>query len=247
MRPPFSEADKQTIAQFVQEGWGIGRLSKHAHCRIRTMKRLLAALGLHLGSGFKRQHFKPSEVLDIVARYQGGESAPSIGSSFGCSEQPIRRLLKEQCVPTRRYTDTAEMQRVKKGFLHIPPEIFKSWRARAGREGHAWQITIHDLEAQFTRQNGRCTYTQLSMLHSNHRETWFSDVKGRPTAMSLDRLDSSQGYTRTNVVLCCRIANLAKNAWDERTFRDTLNRVVTSLSPRCGLQSVYATEDSLTS
>jgi hypothetical protein len=64
------------------------------------------------------------------------------------------------------------------------------------------------LLAQWERQNGLCYYT-----------AWPMELKGpselRPT---LERLDSSEDYTETNTVICCKQANWAKNNYTLEQF-----------------------------
>lgn len=43
--------------------------------------------------------------------------------------------------------------------------------------------------------------------------------------VSLDRVDSSKGYTSDNVVPCCRRCNVAKNDMDSSEFFDWIDRV----------------------
>ena len=59
------------------------------------------------------------------------------------------------------------------------------------------------LEQQYHNQNGRCYYFPEITLDPQ------SVFKSRnPDAMSVERLDDSKGYTKDNVVLTCRFANL---------------------------------------
>ena len=51
-------------------------------------------------------------------------------------------------------------------------------------------------------QDGRCAYTGVQMKY---------DGAGSPESVSLDRVDSSKGYTKDNVVLCGVLINRMKN------------------------------------
>ena len=68
-------------------------------------------------------------------------------------------------------------------------------------------------------QRGRCFYTGI-------RFEVTSELRGmrRP---SIDRRDSSKGYTRENVVLCLIAVNYAKNAWPEGEFLRLLDDIRT--------------------
>ena len=72
---------------------------------------------------------------------------------------------------------------------------------------------------RFMAQRGRCFYTGI-------RFEVTSELRGmrRP---SIDRRDSSKGYTRENVVLCLIAVNYAKNAWPEGEFLRLLDDIRT--------------------
>ena len=64
-------------------------------------------------------------------------------------------------------------------------------------------IDANWLEQQYQKQNGRCYYFPEITLDPQ------SVFESRnPIAMSVERLDDSKGYTKDNVVLSIRFANL---------------------------------------
>ena len=63
-------------------------------------------------------------------------------------------------------------------------------------------LTVDDLFSMWESQEGRCFYTGVRMIY---------DGDGSDESVSLDRMDSSKGYTSDNVVLCCNRVNLMKN------------------------------------
>ena len=74
---------------------------------------------------------------------------------------------------------------------------FIHWKSGASRRGIAWDLTEEDIKAI----PKVCHYTGIELtLEPN-----------RPNTISLDRLDSLQGYTKANVVLCCARVNVAKS------------------------------------
>ena len=74
---------------------------------------------------------------------------------------------------------------------------------KLGREFNIDYDFVHDL---YEKQDGKCFYSNLFM------ETSGSNV------MSIDRVDSSGGYTKDNVVLCCHAANIMKNSRNAEAF-----------------------------
>lgn len=87
-----------------------------------------------------------------------------------------------------------------------------SCHARAERSGGriGSSITQEYVIGLLDRQNWRCAVTgtefDLVQIHKNH---------GRPFAPSVDRIDSSKGYTLDNIRLVCLAANYAMNQWGE--------------------------------
>lgn len=66
----------------------------------------------------------------------------------------------------------------------------------------------------FRENKGRCALTGLPF----HLLEVGSGKARRPFAPSIDRIDSSSGYTRDNVRLVCQAVNFALNAYGEDTF-----------------------------
>ena len=59
----------------------------------------------------------------------------------------------------------------------------------------------------------RCYYTGVPLTRYNGKAQ-------RPTDITIDRVDSSKGYVRGNVVACCQAANSYKSVFENS---DTLN------------------------
>ncbi len=81
-------------------------------------------------------------------------------------------------------------------------------------------ITVAFLMELHTHQNGLCHYT---------REPLGLEVKKRGrhlNALSLDRIDPARGYYQDNVVLCCWIANVMKQARTVDEFISLCREVV---------------------
>lgn len=68
-------------------------------------------------------------------------------------------------------------------------------------------VTLDELMDLWEVQGGRCAVTGLSM-------TWKTRSR-EPTSISLDRIDSSQGYTKGNVRFVCWQINAFKCQWSD--------------------------------
>lgn len=69
-------------------------------------------------------------------------------------------------------------------------------------------LTFDELCVQYEKQEKRCFYSRLPFSCLK------VDLAGiNPQTISVDRIDSSIGYTVENTVLCCWFVNCAKNSW----------------------------------
>jgi len=80
--------------------------------------------------------------------------------------------------------------------------------------GREVDITLDDLVAKWKDQkNGKCAYTGIQLQHPHYT------TRNNPIyTASLDRIDSSKGYTRDNIQFVSIAVNYAKN---EMTHEDT--------------------------
>lgn len=69
----------------------------------------------------------------------------------------------------------------------------RTWSASDITKDFLWEL--------LRAQSGRCHWTGIAL----------SLDSGKPWSISLDRLNCGGGYTRDNVVLCCKAANLARS------------------------------------
>lgn len=108
------------------------------------------------------------------------------------------------------------------------------WESRLvthARERHkrmGFSKGVFDLDTNFLRdrfevQGGRCFWFNLPMKTKR---------KSGSMQVSLDRLDPNQGYTRTNVVLTCKAANLARNSDSVEDFEILLELLPDALKEK---------------
>jgi hypothetical protein len=72
----------------------------------------------------------------------------------------------------------------------------------AKKKGLIHTLTLAELVNLWNSQNGKCYYSGVQMRY---------DGGGEPESVSVDRVDSSKGYMKNNVVLCCVYVNRMKN------------------------------------
>lgn len=99
----------------------------------------------------------------------------------------------------------------------------KSWlyatamnaRNRAKNRGFECSLNADQLRIIMLRSGGRCEVTGLRFTTQNQ-----GAARTRPYFHSIDRIDSSKGYTFDNVRVVCHAVNIAMNAWGEDVFAE---------------------------
>lgn len=84
-------------------------------------------------------------------------------------------------------------------------------------EPREFNITVEDLQQQFSAQNGRCWWFNIKLIPEDIFRPFY------PLAMSVDRLDNAIGYTRDNIIITCRFANLGRGKADRKTMEDIVS------------------------
>jgi hypothetical protein len=95
--------------------------------------------------------------------------------------------------------------------MHGPVRVawFNSFRRSALSRGLEWELSVDDVASLYELQNGRCALSGQSIGWSEH---------GWNHTASVDRIDSSQGYTLFNVQLLHKDVNMMKQAFDQDYF-----------------------------
>ena len=86
-------------------------------------------------------------------------------------------------------------------------------RTRATKKGIECTIDAEYLEQLWNLQEGRCVYTQETML------TGYG-LRNHPMGVSVDRINPAQGYVPGNVVLCTTRANSIKQDMTLSEFQE---------------------------
>lgn len=86
-------------------------------------------------------------------------------------------------------------------------KLYKS-KIRANNKNLEFDLDLEFLLYLWEKQKGKCYYTNrdLSLIINDQNK------------LSIDRIDSSKGYVKNNVVLCCNIVNYIKLDLSENDF-----------------------------
>lgn len=89
-----------------------------------------------------------------------------------------------------------------------------SAKRRAKKSGWVFSVNPNLLMEIYEAQDGKCYYSKIELA-----------LERGKYSVSLDRIDSSGGYTEGNVALCCWIINHMKKNLDVAEFVDLCNKV----------------------
>lgn len=105
--------------------------------------------------------------------------------------------------------------------------LYLAARKNAAARGHTFDLTLEDIEAMVLASNGRCAVTGIA-LSNEKGELPHGKKMRRPWAPSIDRMDSTVGYTLGNCRIVCCAANYAMSQWGE----DVLMEMAKSIARR---------------
>jgi len=109
-------------------------------------------------------------------------------SCFSC--RTIRNNIK------RRGTKAKENNPAWKGYGVVPGKVFSKLKRDAEKRGIPFEISIEDIASTYSKQKERCAFTGFEIFFG--------------IDASVDRIDSSKGYTVDNIQIVHKILNIMK-------------------------------------
>lgn len=155
-------------------------------------------------------HLTEESVDLLCEEYVAGGNIRGLHAKYGVDRKAISAHLHARGIPIH----PVKGERT----THVSNRLYQIFTASAKSRNLEWGVTIHDIEALYQSQRGLCYYTGIPLNLD-------SDTARDPYRMSLDRKNSSKGYTKDNVCLCCMTCNFAKSDWPEQVFVDFLAAV----------------------
>ena len=160
-----------------------------------------------------RWHPLGAELLEAIARAVQIENELLVsGSSAAASliSDKARKLL----LRTRTRDEMAE-RRLLMDHLILSR---RSCKVRAKKAGIPFDLSMQDVEVLLAMSKSRCAVTGHEFSFGRYGNT----LK-RPFVPSIDRIDSSRGYTISNCRIVCSITNIAMNAWGDAPLRSLIS------------------------
>lgn len=136
------------------------------------------------------------------------------GNTFEARSDSVRSGRTKSCGCTS-YNHIAKGENSSKwtGCGDLSGNKFSSIRTHARTRNIPFEITVDDAWQQFLKQDRRCTYTGEVLTMIPRSDCW-----GEDNTASLDRIDSSLGYTVDNIQWVHKTINKMKLDLDSDDF-----------------------------
>ncbi len=146
-----------------------------------------------------------------------GETFPIASSHY----RPNRTTCGHECAAVRKKQSARKGSESPtwKGFAEISAAAWNGCKRAAKKRALEWDITIEDGWSIYLRQNKKCALTGLPIRFECQRK---DPIK---RTASLDRIDSSKGYTIDNVWWVHKKINRCKQEYTLRWFLEMCKAV----------------------
>lgn len=130
---------------------------------------------------------------------------------------------RKMCCDISQFKNTQKKVDQYSPFRYLIGQI----KHRAKKRGYGMNLTPEYLKEIWDIQKGVCPYSGLNMTFFN-LDTKRRVRSGLPTQISVDRIDSSQGYIQGNIELVCLAINYAKNGFSREVMKDFVKEIVSA-------------------
>jgi hypothetical protein len=127
--------------------------------------------------------------------------------------------------------DNERKKEYRKGFVGRAKILIRRCEDRAKENSWEFDLDLRWLERQYCRQLGRCLKTGILL-------DFESEDPVNLFAPSLDRIDSSKGYTKENTNLVALFWNLAKNKVEDGVFEKLFEHISKSFLKKRGFETI---------
>lgn len=107
-----------------------------------------------------------------------------------------------------------------KGYEDIPLDFFSKIKRGAESRKLEFNITIEYLWDLFIKQNKKCALSGMDLFFSETRKN-----KDKSRTVSVDRIDSSNGYIEGNIQWVHKTINIMKNSLSDEGFIEFCRKV----------------------
>ena len=148
---------------------------------------------------------------EIIEKYKSGIGATTLAKQYNCGSKKILKILNIWAIDTSKSVSKHNncLERGKnnpnwKGYQDIPSGFFRRAKDGAKRRNIEFSIIIEQIWEIYIKQNRKCIFSDEDLKFDSFADAYDGNI-------SLDRKDSSKGYTKENCQLVTKRINIAKS------------------------------------
>lgn len=100
-------------------------------------------------------------------------------------------------------------------------QLFSNLKKNAKSRNLTVSVTADNIKAALVQTNGKCSISGIKFSEENK-----NNCRIRPWIPSVDRIDSSQPYTKENIRIVCAAINITLSDWGEETLKTIAHAVL---------------------
>lgn len=176
------------------------------------------------------------EVKLLKRMVNQGKSAREIGNfldkNLDCIQNKMKNLklvslktlrIQKEKNTTNQFNNQGTVSLLRERLNKIKHQCKK----RSKYKSSNFSLTTKFLMELYTKQKGLCHYSGIKMdTKYTPRNKRPKKQMGRPYLISIDRINSNEGYTKGNIVLCCYIINVMKSISSKSQFIKLCSKIV---------------------
>jgi hypothetical protein len=202
----FSEEMIQHLKEMVSQNITIKEMATELKVLVPQLNCKLKALNLKTPRMQKNQRTRNLKQKGLV-------QCPVCHQNFPLAQATAKiASLTHICINCINTINETKPEIVVKSILD---SRFRAAKRRSKTSNLEFTITQDDLWNLWVQQNGKCAYSGVSL----------GLLPDKDTVVSIDRIDSSLGYTPTNTALCCFSVNSIKTNWSKTKMLEWIKAI----------------------
>lgn len=209
----LTKSDKNKLVELFNEGHTINYISKILNRNSPYLCKIAKDMGL-----ISKKSQQIQEQLNLTK--EGKRKCRTCNNIFPYTEEFFRtRSMCKECAKTKRkgkYQSNITNLTLEKLLILRNRTCY----GRACKKGLEFNLTPEYLMELYHNQKGMCYYSGIKM------EIAIKGTTNNYNTLSVDRIDSTKGYVKENVVLCCDCVNTMKMNLPTNEFVSICRNVV---------------------
>lgn len=207
----FSDELEKLVLDTYSKGHSQRKTAEICGTEHYVVRKILTDNCIHKRTG----SFNRNEAKNICSDYKNGIGVCKIAKKFGVSSARITAVLKSNGIEISASSNN--QNGLWKGYGEISGSFFNDIKTSAKRRNIEFDITIEFLWDVFLKQGRTCALSGKELI--------FGSNKKEETSASVDRIDSSKGYTEDNVQWVDKTVNVMKWSLSQEDFIEICKQI----------------------